>query len=141
MISSKMSRRCVALVKQNLRQQYRSMSLASEAVANSGTEKMSKMNLFTAINDAMSIALKTDESAIVFGEDVAFGGVFRCSQNLREEFGEDRIFNTPLSENGIAGFAIGYASMGGTAIGEIQFADYIVSRSKDSMEDFAYSLT
>jgi 2-oxoisovalerate dehydrogenase E1 component beta subunit len=83
------------------------------------------MNLFTAINNAMSIALETDESAIVFGEDVAFGGVFRCSQNLREQFGTDRVFNTPLSETGIAGFAIGYASMGGTAIGEIQFADYI----------------
>jgi hypothetical protein len=84
-----------------------------------------EMNLFTAINDAMSIALRTDDSAIVFGEDVAFGGVFRCSQGLRDQFGPDRVFNTPLSENGIAGFAIGYASMGGTAIGEIQFADYI----------------
>ena len=84
-----------------------------------------KMNLFTAINDAMSIAMRTDPSAILFGEDVAFGGVFRCSQSLRESFGKDRVFNTPLSENGIAGFAIGYASMGGTAIGEIQFADYI----------------
>ena len=52
-------------------------------------------------------------------------GVFRCSSALREKFGPDRVFNTPLSENGIAGFAIGYASMGGTAIGEIQFADYI----------------
>jgi hypothetical protein len=83
------------------------------------------MNLFTAINNAMSIAMKTDDSAIVFGEDVAFGGVFRCSHKLREEFGPERVFNTPLSENGIAGFAIGYASMGGTAIGEIQFADYI----------------
>lgn len=84
-----------------------------------------RMNLFTAINNAMAIALRTDESAVVFGEDVAFGGVFRCTQTLREEFGESRVFNTPLSENGIAGFAIGYASMGGTAIGEIQFADYI----------------
>jgi 2-oxoisovalerate dehydrogenase E1 component beta subunit len=84
------------------------------------------MNLFTAINDAMAIALRTDDSAIVFGEDVAFGGVFRCTQGLRDQFGPDRVFNTPLSENGIAGFAIGYASMsGGTAIGEIQFADYI----------------
>lgn len=83
------------------------------------------MNLFTAINDAMSIAMETDDTAIVFGEDVAFGGVFRCSQNLREKFGNDRVFNTPLSENGIAGFAIGYAATGGTAIGEIQFADYI----------------
>ena len=128
MIAPKMNQRCVSLVKQTLRQQYRSMSLASEELVTSGTEKM---NLFTAINDAMKIALKTDDSAILFGEDVAFGGVFRCSQNLREEFGEDRIFNTPLSENGIAGFAIGYASMGGTAIGEIQFADYIVSATKD----------
>jgi 2-oxoisovalerate dehydrogenase E1 component beta subunit len=89
-----------------------------------GNEKVS-MNLFTAINDAMSIAMETDETAIVFGEDVAFGGVFRCSQNLRDKFGSDRVFNTPLSENGIAGFAIGYAATGGTAIGEIQFADYI----------------
>ena len=84
-----------------------------------------QMNFFTAINDAMSIALATDPTAIIFGEDVAFGGVFRCSQGLREAFGNDRVFNTPLSENGIAGFAIGYAATGGTAIGEIQFADYI----------------
>jgi 2-oxoisovalerate dehydrogenase E1 component beta subunit len=119
MVSSKMiGRQVFSVVKQ--RMHHRVMS--SMALESSPTERM---NLFTAINDAMSIALKTDDSAIVFGEDVAFGGVFRCSQNLREEFGEDRVFNTPLSENGIAGFAIGYASMGGTAIGEIQFADYI----------------
>lgn len=98
---------------------YRSMSTSS------GVMETERMNLFSAINDAMSIAMRTDESAIMFGEDVAFGGVFRCSHNLREQFGNDRVFNTPLSENGIAGFAIGYASMGGTAIGEIQFADYI----------------
>ena len=84
-----------------------------------------RMNLFQGVNDAMRIALKTDKSAIVFGEDVAFGGVFRCSVQLREEFGTDRVFNTPLCEQGIAGFAIGYASLGGTAIAEIQFADYI----------------
>lgn len=108
------SRRVVALA------QRRAFSAAPAAAAT--TEKM---NLFTAINNAMSIAMQTDESTVLFGEDVAFGGVFRCSQNLLEEFGEDRVFNTPLSENGIAGFAIGYASMGGTAIGEIQFADYI----------------
>ena len=83
------------------------------------------MNLFTAVNDAMRIALETDESAIVFGEDVAFGGVFRCSQGLREQFGPHRVFNTPLSEVGIAGMAIGYAACdNGTAIAEIQFADY-----------------
>jgi len=84
-----------------------------------------KMNLFTAVNDAMRVAMQTDKTAVVFGEDVGFGGVFRCSVGLQEEFGAKRVFNTPLCEQGIAGFAIGYASMGKTAIAEIQFADYI----------------
>jgi pyruvate/2-oxoglutarate/acetoin dehydrogenase E1 component len=73
----------------------------------------------------MRVALRTDDSAIVFGEDVGFGGVFRCSVGLQEEFGKDRVFNTPLSEQGIVGFGIGYASLGKTAVAEIQFADYI----------------
>ncbi|TFJ84918.1 hypothetical protein NSK_003950 [Nannochloropsis salina CCMP1776] len=57
-----------------------------------------RMNLFTAVNDALRTALEQDQSAIVFGEDVAFGGVFRCTVGLRELFGQDRVFNTPLSE-------------------------------------------
>ncbi|KAL3915970.1 MAG: hypothetical protein SGILL_005393 [Bacillariaceae sp.] len=107
--------------------QFSSMAMQMDDMDScSSSNSTERMNLFTAINNAMATALKTDDSAVVFGEDVAFGGVFRCTQGLRDEFGEDRVFNTPLSENGIAGFAIGYASMsGGTAIGEIQFADYI----------------
>jgi 2-oxoisovalerate dehydrogenase E1 component beta subunit len=62
-----------------------------------------KMNLFTAINDAMRVAMQTDPTAVVFGEDVGFGGVFRCSVGLQEEFGANRVFNTPLCEQGIAG--------------------------------------
>ena len=89
------------------------------------TTESEEMNLFTAVNHAMDIAMATDDSAIVFGEDVAFGGVFRCTQGLLEKYGPDRVLNTPLSENGIAGMAVGYASVGGTAIGEIQFADYM----------------
>jgi 2-oxoisovalerate dehydrogenase E1 component beta subunit len=84
-----------------------------------------EMNLFTAINNAMNIAMATDDKAVVFGEDVAFGGVFRCSVGLREKFGKERVFNTPLCEQGIAGFAIGMAAVGATPIAEIQFADYI----------------
>jgi len=86
---------------------------------------MTKMSMFQAINNAMDIALDTDDRAMVFGEDVAFGGVFRCSMNLREKFGSDRVFNTPLSEQGIVGLAIGMASVGYTPIAEIQFADYV----------------
>lgn len=55
----------------------------------------------------------------------AFGGVFRCSLNLKNKYGGDRVFNTPLCEQGIAGFGIGVAAMGAKAIAEIQFADYI----------------
>lgn len=63
--------------------------------------------------------------SLVLGEDVAFGGVFRCTVGLLERFGRDRVFNTPLSEQGIVGFAIGAAAEGHTPIAEIQFADYI----------------
>jgi 2-oxoisovalerate dehydrogenase E1 component beta subunit len=97
-------------------------AIASDEESGPETERL---NTFMAVNDAMRIALKTDPTAILFGEDVGFGGVFRCSTNLRDEFGKDRVFNTPLCEQGIAGFAIGYAAMGKTAIAEIQFADYI----------------
>lgn len=78
-----------------------------------------------ALNDAMDIALATDKTACLFGEDVAFGGVFRCSVDLLGKHGADRVFNTPLCEQGIAGFAIGMAAVGHTAIAEMQFADYI----------------
>jgi len=90
-----------------------------------GGRETRKMNTYQAVRDAMSIALLKDDNAVVFGEDVAFGGVFRCTMGLAEEFGKERVFNTPLTEQGIAGFAIGLAMMGHTAIAEIQFADYI----------------
>lgn len=91
----------------------------------SGAGAVEKMNLFTAINDGLRTALRTDPKTVTFGEDVAFGGVFRVSVDLREEFGPERVFNTPLAEQGILGFAIGMAVVGHTPIAEIQFADYI----------------
>ncbi|KAJ8027412.1 2-oxoisovalerate dehydrogenase subunit beta, mitochondrial [Holothuria leucospilota] len=84
-----------------------------------------KMNLFQSLTNAMDIALATDQTAVIFGEDVAFGGVFRCTVGLADKYGKDRVFNTPLCEQGIVGFGIGMASVGATAIAEIQFADYI----------------
>ncbi|KAK3603004.1 hypothetical protein CHS0354_016820 [Potamilus streckersoni] len=84
-----------------------------------------RMNLFQSINSAMDNALEQDPTAVLFGEDVAFGGVFRCSIGLKDKYGKDRVFNTPLSEQGIVAFGIGLAVVGATAIAEIQFADYI----------------
>ncbi|KAJ2397553.1 hypothetical protein GGI23_003494 [Coemansia sp. RSA 2559] len=99
-----------------------SSKLQAAGVAEGETRKM---NMCQALNDAMRLVLASDDSAVVFGEDVAFGGVFRCTVGLADEFGRERVFNTPLSEQGIAGFGIGLASMGQTAVAEIQFADYI----------------
>nr|BAH29719.1 branched chain ketoacid dehydrogenase [Dicyema japonicum] len=83
------------------------------------------MSLLEAVNDAMRIALETDNKSILLGEDVAFGGVFRCTVGLQNKFGKSRVFNTPLSEQALVGFGIGAATQGYTAIAEIQFADYI----------------
>ena len=77
------------------------------------------MNLCATITNTLDIALESDDNAIIFGEDVKFGGVFRCTMGLNEKYGTDRIFNTPLSEQGIAGFAIGAATSGSTAIAEM----------------------
>lgn len=93
------------------------------AEARNGTTK--RMNLFQAVNDALSIALAEDESVMIFGEDVAFGGVFRCTSKLTDTYGAERVFNTPLSEQGIMGFAIGVAAEGMRPVAEIQFADYV----------------
>lgn len=84
-----------------------------------------KMNLLNALNNSLDLILDNDPTACVFGEDVAFGGVFRATMHLRDRYGGDRVFNTPLSEQGIIGFGIGLASNGVTAMAEIQFADYI----------------
>ncbi|GME23608.1 2-oxoisovalerate dehydrogenase subunit beta [Neofusicoccum parvum] len=87
--------------------------------------KTTRQNLFQAVNAALRHALTTDDRVLVFGEDVAFGGVFRCSMGLANDFGSERVFNTPLSEQGIVGFAIGAALEGMKPVAEIQFADYV----------------
>lgn len=84
-----------------------------------------RLNLYQAVTNALDITLSSDPTAVVFGEDVAFGGVFRCTVGLQEKYGKHRVFNTPLCEQGIAGFGIGVAVAGATAIAEMQFADYI----------------
>jgi 2-oxoisovalerate dehydrogenase E1 component beta subunit len=84
------------------------------------------MNMLQAVNNALITAMNDDERVMVFGEDVGhFGGVFRATSNLQQKFGKGRCFNTPLTEQGIIGFATGLASQGSVPIAEIQFADYI----------------
>ena len=87
---------------------------------------MTQMNLVQAINSALRGALQEDENVLLIGEDIgSLGGVFRVTRGLREEFGADRVLDTPLSETGILGTAIGMALHGLRPVAEIQFADFI----------------
>lgn len=87
---------------------------------------MPTLNLVEAVNDALHVAMAADERVVVLGEDVGrFGGVFRATDGLFEAFGEDRVVDTPLSEGGIVGTAIGMAMYGLRPVVEIQFADFI----------------
>jgi pyruvate dehydrogenase E1 component beta subunit len=87
---------------------------------------MPVMNIIQAVNDALRIAMRKDPDVVVMGEDVGkFGGVFRATQGLQDEFGADRVFDTPLAEGGIIGTAVGMALYGMKPVPEIQFADFI----------------
>ena len=87
---------------------------------------MAQMNMLEAIRDAMRIELKRDSNVLIFGEDAGkVGGVFRVTEGLQEEFGEDRVFDTPLAESAIAGMAVGMGVQGFRPIAEIQFVGFI----------------
>src|SRR5215510_14586224 len=87
---------------------------------------MATLTLLQAINDGLRTAMKDDPSVLVFGEDVGpKGGVFLATDGLTKEFGANRCFDTPLSEDGIVGAAIGMAVNGLRPVAEIQFQDFI----------------
>jgi pyruvate dehydrogenase E1 component beta subunit len=84
------------------------------------------LTMVQAINDALRVALADDERVLVFGEDVGvMGGVFRATDGLQAEFGEARVFDTPLAESGIVGYGIGLALAGMRPVAEIQFAGFL----------------
>jgi pyruvate dehydrogenase E1 component subunit beta len=87
---------------------------------------MPTMNIIEAVRDALRIQMRADARVVVLGEDVGkFGGVFRATSGLYDEFGGDRVIDTPLAEAGIIGTAIGMALYGLRPVPEIQFGDFI----------------
>lgn len=87
---------------------------------------MAQMNMKEAIRDAMRVELKRDPNVLVFGEDVGHvGGVFRTTEGLQKEFGDERVFDTPLAESAIGGMAVGLGIQGFRPIAEIQFVGFI----------------
>ena len=87
---------------------------------------MAQMNMKEAIRDALRVELRRDPNVLLFGEDVGnVGGVFRVSEGLQKEFGEERVFDTPLAESAIGGLAVGLGIQGFRSVAEIQFVGFI----------------
>jgi len=79
-----------------------------------------------AIKEALEEEMRRDPSVVLYGEDVAnFGGIFQITSGLQEQFGEDRVFDTPISENALVGAAVGAAITGLRPVVELQFADFL----------------
>ncbi|WP_286229236.1 alpha-ketoacid dehydrogenase subunit beta [Neobacillus mesonae] len=92
----------------------------------SRSTKTNQLTLIQAITDGLRTMLQEDERVLVMGEDVGKnGGVFRATEGLYEQFGEERIIDTPLSEAGIIGTAVGMAVNGIKPVAEIQFLGFI----------------
>ncbi|MEO9469032.1 alpha-ketoacid dehydrogenase subunit beta [Parasphingorhabdus sp.] len=84
------------------------------------------MNMIEAINSGLDNMMERDENVVIMGEDVGFfGGVFRATAGLQEKYGKTRCFDSPISECGIIGAAVGMGAYGLRPVPEIQFADYI----------------
>ncbi|CAI3788499.1 2-oxoisovalerate dehydrogenase subunit beta [Pseudomonas sp. MM227] len=84
------------------------------------------MSMVQAIRSAMDVMLERDPNVVAFGQDIGyFGGVFRCTEGLQAKYGRSRVFDTPISESGIVGIAVGMGAYGLRPVAEIQFADYV----------------
>ena len=85
-----------------------------------------EMPIAKAINAGLQKAMQKNDKVLVFGEDVAeLGGVFRVTEGLHSEFGQKRVFNSPIAESGIVGTAIGLAMRGYRSVAEIQFEGFV----------------
>jgi len=96
------------------------------------------MTMIQALRSAMDVMLGRDDRVVVFGEDVGyFGGVFRCTEGLQSRHGRHRVFDSPISEGGIVGTAIGMAAYGLRPVVEVQFADYFYPASDQIVSEAA----
>ncbi|HEU4599691.1 MAG TPA: alpha-ketoacid dehydrogenase subunit beta, partial [Solirubrobacterales bacterium] len=87
---------------------------------------MATMTYLQAIGDGLRECLRDDDDVFVLGEDVgAFGGAFKVTDGLFEEFGPERVRDTPISESAIVGTAVGAALAGLRPVCEMQFADFV----------------
>lgn len=87
---------------------------------------MAELNIVQAVNQGLRRAMEADSKVLLMGEDIGkLGGVFRATEGLQKDFGEDRVIDSPLAESGIVGTAIGLALYGYRPVVEIQFDGFV----------------
>jgi len=98
----------------------------TDANADAGTGNGAELSVRDAVNLALREELARDERVVLYGEDVAeYGGLYRVTAGLNEEFGDDRVFDTPLSETTLGGTGVGAALTGARPVVEIMFGDFL----------------
>ena len=86
---------------------------------------MREITYAQALNEALQQAMQKDESVIIMGEDIGkYGGIFQVTAGLLDQFGEDRVIDTPISESGFVGMGVGMAATGLRPIVELMFIDF-----------------
>jgi pyruvate dehydrogenase E1 component beta subunit len=99
---------------------------------------MAVLNMVQAVNGALRDEMRRNGNMVILGEDIGRnGGVFRATEGLFDEFGPERVIDTPLSEDGIVGMAIGMALYGLQPVAEIQFMDFIYPAFNQIVSDLA----
>ncbi len=107
-----------------IRDMYKTYNLPTFQPSNISTKK----RYIDAISDGMRLGMRNHDNLVIMGQDIAeYGGAFKITQGFVEEFGKDRVRNTPICESGIVGAAMGLALNGYKAIMEMQFADFVTS--------------
>ncbi|MFB6127804.1 MAG: alpha-ketoacid dehydrogenase subunit beta, partial [Halolamina sp.] len=101
------------------------MSADTEQTGDEAQSQSQSLTLVQAVRDGLETEMHHDDEVVVMGEDVGKnGGVFRATEGLYDEFGEQRVIDTPLAESGIIGTAVGMAAMGLKPVPEIQFSGF-----------------
>jgi 2-oxoisovalerate dehydrogenase E1 component len=107
-------------------QELKDMYAPHEAQVTPPTSETEKIRFVDAISDGLKQAMETHENLVLMGQDIAdYGGVFKITQGFTEQFGKDRVRNTPLCESAIVGISLGLSLKGYKAMMEMQFADFV----------------
>jgi len=113
-------------VKSTLEDERADLWAAAPAILRHPGEKRSERRFIDAISDGLRQAMEDDDRVILMGQDIAeYGGVFKVTKGFVEQFGQDRVRNTPIIESGAVGAAMGLALEGYRPVLEIQYADFI----------------